>query len=33
LFPLLRPIRGGQMHIIAFITHSADIHQYWTSYR
>ncbi|MDR7306218.1 hypothetical protein J2X15_001496 [Rhodoferax saidenbachensis] len=25
VFPLLCPIRGGQMRIIAFITHSADI--------
>ena len=27
VFPLLCPICGGQMHIIAFITHSADIRQ------
>ena len=27
VFPLLCPICGGQMRIIAFITHSADIHQ------
>jgi hypothetical protein len=25
VFPLVCPICGGQMHIIAFITHSADI--------
>jgi hypothetical protein len=25
VFPLLCPICGGQMRIIAFITHSADI--------
>ena len=25
VFPLLRPLCGGQMRIIAFITHSADI--------
>jgi hypothetical protein len=27
VFPLLCPICGGQMRIIAFITYSADIHQ------
>jgi len=27
VFPLLCPICGGQMRIIAFITHSADIRQ------
>jgi len=27
VFPLLRPICGRQMRIIAFITHSADICQ------
>ena len=27
VFPLLCPICGGQMHIIAFITHRADIRQ------
>jgi hypothetical protein len=25
VFPLLYPLCGGQMHLIAFITHSADI--------
>ena len=27
VFPLLRPICGGQMRLIAFITHRADILQ------
>ena len=27
VFPLLCPLCGGQMRIIAFITHSADIRQ------
>ncbi len=27
VFPLLCPICGGQMRIIAFITHSTDIRQ------
>ena len=27
IFPLLCPLCGGQMRIIAFITHSADIRQ------
>lgn len=27
MFPLLCPICGGQMRIIALITHSADIRQ------
>ncbi len=27
VFPLLRPLCGAQMRIIAFITHSADIRQ------
>jgi len=27
VFPLLCPICGGQMRLIAFITHSADIRQ------
>ena len=27
VFPLLRPMCGGQMRLIAFITHSADIRQ------
>jgi len=27
VLPLLGPICGGQMRIIAFITHSADIRQ------
>ena len=27
VFPLLRPLCGGQMRLIAFITHSADIRQ------
>jgi len=30
VFPLLCPICGGQMRIIAFITHSADIRQILT---
>ena len=27
VFPLLCPLPGGQMRLIAFITHSADIRQ------